>query len=833
MNEQIFQQIIDSWAEERENWNQYEYHIKNLLVIRKNVDEINIYLKELNKVYLDKLYPVYLPLYLLLEKDKINFTDYSNYSIKQKNGAMTDDEIKKELVGKNIITESDYITWDEIPKTEREQYNADWFLNKNKGKYAKITGDDSIGKIIDLMVETFQKTNASKSAFGAPKTIINRNNLKSILIYFQLLQQGNLEEIEESISQIRDMNKIGKEVLGYYNLANNNAFIYNSRVDNVFKLLFADFKENQFLSYIEKYYSALRDEFKKSFSNNLHPAKLLSLLKETDFGLTDSSEANLSINLQIDQMIYNYDEKYLKNEKKNKKNKGEGKVGKRNKSQKINHSLNTILYGPPGTGKTYYTINKAISIIKGVNTEEKLKEEYPTRDDLKKSFDELSITDWYSPTGQIGFITFHQSMSYEDFIEGIKPLKPKEDDIGVKYDIKDGIFKAICVEAAFQIAQSKPLIDAEEVLDFSIAYDRYVEKLEELLSSEGRVELQTKTGGKVLVDSISQMGNIVIKHIDGSRTYTVSKDRLTRLQKEIKNLEEINNINDQFRSVIGGSNSTSYWAVLNAIRKEVPDKDARIKKRIFSWEEKKAVVSTMKKDDYINESAKPYVLIIDEINRGNVSQIFGELITLIEEDKRAGNPEAIEVTLPYSKEKFTVPPNLYIIGTMNTADRSVEALDTALRRRFSFEFMQPRYDLDELDIEVSGIKIPELLKTINERITYILDEDHQIGHSYFMSIKEKETEEQRGDELYTIFRNKIIPLLKEYFYNDYGKIQLILGKEFVETINNNQRLEFADSTAEIYEREQYRMKIDDDGFKIINALNSVLKKKTDQSESES
>ena len=163
-----------------------------------------------------------------------------------------------------------------------------------------------------------------------------------------------------------------------------------------------------------------------------------------------------------------------------------------------------------------------------------------------------------------------------------------------------------------------------------------------------------------------------------------------------------------------------------------------------------------------------YVLIIDEINRGNVSQIFGELITLIEDDKRLGNSEALEDVLPYSKEKFGVPPNLYIIGTMNTADRSVEALDAALRRRFSFEEMLPKPEVitnrekgDKSIVE--GINLGLVLETLNKRIELLVDKDHQIGHSYFLSVESIK-------DLKSAFQNKIIPLLQEYFFGDYGKI---------------------------------------------------------------
>lgn len=433
--------------------------------------------------------------------------------------------------------------------------------------------------------------------------------------------------------------------------------------------------------------------------------------------------------------------------------------------------LNLILFGPPGTGKTYNTINIALEIL-GTSLEGK------SREETKAIFEEKIKQE------RIVFTTFHQSLSYEDFIEGIKPEADKEKEF-ISYSVQSGIFKKICVDAAFSISLLTDSKETEKVLDFSLAYDNFTESLEEQLSGNESVTLETKTGGRIFVDSISQQGNIIIFHQEGTRKYTISKVRLSKLHQEIDNLDDVNNINDQFREIIGGSNSSAYWAVLNAIRKSFKRSRRSKEERSYTWEEKIQVVQKMKMDDYKNRNAPPYVLVIDEINRGNVSQIFGELITLIEQDKRAGMSEALQITLPYSRDIFSVPPNLYIIGTMNTADRSVEALDTALRRRFSFTEIPPEPELiitngslNETNGFIDDIDVVKLLEIINKRLEKLIDKDHRIGHSYFMNIKTK-------DELVLTFKDKIIPLLEEYFFGDFGKIGLVLGNSFVEKVTDD------------------------------------------------
>jgi 5-methylcytosine-specific restriction protein B len=430
-------------------------------------------------------------------------------------------------------------------------------------------------------------------------------------------------------------------------------------------------------------------------------------------------------------------------------------------------SLNTILYGPPGTGKTYQTIDYSVKIA----APEKYKE-----GDHKKN---KVIYEELNREGQIVFTTFHQSMCYEDFIEGIKP---KSDESGnLTYSVEDGLFKQLVINAAFEFVGEKSSY-ASKSLSFSNAYDRLIDEVNEKVGDNIGFTLKLKSGAELEIVEITSGNNFQVQHKNGSRTYTVSRRRLEKLFSELPDLESISNINEEVRNVIGGSNASAYWAVLKKLRSYRGEIQTAGKK--YSYEDKAAAVDKLLPEDIIfTGKEKRYVMIIDEINRGNVSQVFGELITLIEEDKRFGKDERLPAKLPYSRSRFFVPPNLYVIGTMNTADRSVEALDTALRRRFCFIEMVPLYDLDGMEKVIADFRVSDLLETINGRIEKLIDRDHRIGQSYFLGL-------ESSDDLMKLFKHKVIPLLQEYFYGNYEKMGLVLGSGFIDKLPD-EKVKFA------------------------------------------
>lgn len=397
-----------------------------------------------------------------------------------------------------------------------------------------------------------------------------------------------------------------------------------------------------------------------------------------------------------------------------------GRESQKPNANAMKNSLNTILYGPPGTGKTYNTKNLALKIL-GVELENL------TREEINETY-EKKVED-----GQIVFTTFHQSMSYEDFIEGIKPVTTTAGKI--QYEVEPGIFLKTSKVAEDNYLDSKTGRIKE------LAFDQAFAKLKEEWEENEDIKFSMKSDGYDFTILGFTEKSIRFKKSSGTSNHTLS----------IKTLRDGYYGNKEIRDTGVG---IYYPGIL---------------KRMKGYKLESSSIS---------KSLNNYILIIDEINRGNVSAIFGELITLIEKDKRLGADEALMVQLPYSKEQFGVPPNLYIIATMNTADRSVEALDSALRRRFSFTEMPsiPSYVAEHGSLEngiIDDIDLVELLRTLNKRIEKLLDKDHTIGHSYFLKIKNVE-------DLKAVIANKVIPLLQEYFFGDYGKIGLVMGNGFVD-----------------------------------------------------
>ncbi len=407
-------------------------------------------------------------------------------------------------------------------------------------------------------------------------------------------------------------------------------------------------------------------------------------------------------------------------------------INNEEKKEKMKHPLNLILYGPPGTGKTYNSIYHALAIVENKEVDELMKEPWK---DIKIRFDNLLIRDLEQEPqpGRIGFITFHQSLSYEDFIEGIKPKLTDDEEGDLAYRVKPGIFKYLST-----IAQIGP--DINKNPGFEAVYRKLLDFITAQTNSEHI--LYTLKRDKPFTISINRNNNIRF-HANTEKAYEAV-------------------IRKEFLQAYLETGIAPDWVPYTSTVGE-------FMKSQFNYNKAPEVRA---------EELKPYVLVIDEINRGNVSQIFGELITLIEPSKRKGTNEELGVILPYSNEFFQVPANLYIIGTMNTADRSVESLDTALRRRFSFKEMMPQDDLDEIaTVNIAGrdFDFKEVLRTINKRLEKLVGRDHKIGHSYFMS----EQDEPWGF-YQKAFKDKIIPLLQEYFYGDYAKMCLVTGKGFVD-----------------------------------------------------
>jgi 5-methylcytosine-specific restriction protein B len=375
-------------------------------------------------------------------------------------------------------------------------------------------------------------------------------------------------------------------------------------------------------------------------------------------------------------------------------------------------TANRIFYGPPGTGKTYRLARETVSLIDGRMVEDA---------QARKRFRELV------QEGRIEQVTFHPSYSYEDFIEGLRPVVEGGQ---VNYRVESGAFKRIVRRATEAYLSGDSFEERWRILKHG-------------LESEPKA-----------------VGGYVLRHEDDeSIRFEISQGADEPL---VLDHEVVLGIWNLRKSGV----ELEVDSLMPVMKRQHQDKEIV---RVFS----SALRSLMNVLDEIDvrSSLDQFVILIDEINRGDIPKIFGELITLLEPSKRLGMDEATVVTLPQSGEPFGVPPNLHVLGTMNTADRSISLMDLALRRRFQFVECPPHPSLVPNDLA------RRVMQAINQRIEFLLDRDHTLGHSRFMNIT-SETEEESQEQLRRVLVNDVIPLLQEYFYEDWFKIGLVLGCPF-------------------------------------------------------
>ncbi len=414
--------------------------------------------------------------------------------------------------------------------------------------------------------------------------------------------------------------------------------------------------------------------------------------------------------------------------------------------QPMSAALNQILYGPPGTGKTYSVIREAARIVSGEAT--------------KQRYDEAV------QQGRVRLATFHQSFSYEDFIEGIRPVMSESG--SASFQVRDGVFKEIAIEAMFACLER---VASQAGTNFEVSWKRLMESIRAV----DQLEIPG-LGSRTWILTETAQGNISATNLTTKKEFQCGRSALSKVWHALAPREHINS-GDSERAYGKPGHHHVIAAVYNYMQTrkgiDVEEHLDALEVANYGTAERGQIAR-----DYLELGIKsswqlradknypPYVLIIDEINRGNISRIFGELITLIEDDKRHGESNAIVVTLPSSRELFTVPPNLYLLGTMNTADKSLALLDVALRRRFEFNELAPDFSV------CAGLpdEMREVMEVMNHRLEIRKDRDHRIGHAFFIGVTDA-----RGFN--RVFRCKVVPLLQEYFFNDIDGARYVLGEE--------------------------------------------------------
>lgn len=456
--------------------------------------------------------------------------------------------------------------------------------------------------------------------------------------------------------------------------------------------------------------------------------------------------------------------------------------------------MNLILYGPPGTGKTFTTAAEAVRLCGEPVPQD--------RAELMAVYQRLMAA------GRIEFVTFHQSISYEDFVEGRQPMTGSEGDegsetAGFRLETVHGIFRRIAKRAetsrGLSLGNGTVTLEGRQVFKMSIGranVEEAAQFFEEAI--EGGYTLlgwenidwsdERYAEASKILETCQNEGTI--HGAVNAQSGQVQHTDVFRNRMKIGDIIIVSKGNGLFRAIGEVTGEYEYTPRPEAVmchRRSVKwlwvDGEGVPAKEIYQSNFIQATIYRLKKDSlnipalerYMNSgrsegptAPQPFVLIIDEINRANISKVFGELITLLEADKRLNQPNALRVRLPYSGDEFGVPSNLHILGTMNTADRSIALLDTALRRRFTFHEMMPDASVLVDAAEKCGIDLPHLLSTINERIEYLYDREHQIGHAYFTTCS------TRAD-VDDVMRHKVIPLLAEYFFEDWARIAAVLG----------------------------------------------------------
>ncbi|MGV3663568.1 MAG: AAA family ATPase [Prosthecobacter sp.] len=413
-------------------------------------------------------------------------------------------------------------------------------------------------------------------------------------------------------------------------------------------------------------------------------------------------------------------------------------------NQSTMESLNRILHGPPGTGKTYRIIREAAGIVSGG---------MPHGGDARTAYDDAV------KQGRVRLVTFHQSFGYEDFIEGIRPVMDEES-ASARFQVRDGVFKEAAIEAMFACLERS----AGKTAGFDA---RWAALLAQIEAADNALKIPGLQEGSEYVVSTTPRGNLDVRLQTGT-VLLGSRRKLERIYAACGTKPRINSVEAARADGVAGHHNANA-AVFNFMQTLSPVEHVTAP---LNPEDRKDVVL-----DYLatgepsgwrlraDKNFPPYVLIIDEINRGNISRIFGELITLVEDDKRHGGENALQVVLPASREVFAVPPNLFLLGTMNTADKSLALLDVALRRRFEFQELPP-------DFSKCG-SLPEemrqVLGRLNERIEMRKDRDHRIGHAFFMNVRDAASFDHA-------FVRKVVPLLQEYFFNDIDGARFVLGE---------------------------------------------------------